>query len=301
MGALRGATRYPLPVTLPDHVGRRVKVLARGWLHGNVVALPGADPVVIDTGYHRGAAAVEAFAVEALGTLQVPIWLTHVHADHAGGVAALRAVGAGPVLAHDDARAIVDRWDERALWLGATGQELPRFGCDGSLVPGHVLSGGDRAWQVVDAPGHATGGVMFFEPHDGVLISGDALWEDGLGAVDPWIDGPERWELALHTLDRIEALAPRWVVPGHGEPFADVAGALQRARSRLGYLRSRPDRLQALMVRGLLGFLHMARPELSAEALRAHGLAIARERQVPVATREEVVEGAVIGLLRSTP
>jgi hypothetical protein len=44
------------------------------------------------------------------------------------------------------------------------------------------------------------------------------------------------------VLGVIERLAPRLVVPGHGAPFADVAGALQRARARLAGFVADPPR-----------------------------------------------------------
>ena len=248
-------TTIGVGVTLPDHV----RPLVRGWLHGNVVALPGPVPTLVDSGYHTGSDEVWSFANEALGGRPAQLLLTHVHSDHAGGVAALRERGVDRVLAHPDAQRIVAAWDEPALWLGATQQHLPRFRIDGPL-PEEVMAG-DRPWRVLEAPGHATGGVMFLDERSGVLISGDALWEDGLGAVNPWIDGEERFTLARTTLDRIASLDVRWVVPGHGEPFTDVRGALARARSRLAYVDARRDRLQELMVAGLVHFRAMAAAE----------------------------------------
>jgi hypothetical protein len=44
------------------------------------------------------------------------------------------------------------------------------------------------------------------------------------------------------TLDLIARLPVRVVVPGHGAPFTDVAGALVRARSRLEGFRADPRR-----------------------------------------------------------
>jgi hypothetical protein len=40
----------------------------------------------------------------------------------------------------------------------------------------------------------------------------------------------------------IERLAPRWVIPGHGAPFAGVTGALQRSRQRLAAFVADPPR-----------------------------------------------------------
>jgi glyoxylase-like metal-dependent hydrolase (beta-lactamase superfamily II) len=75
-----------------------------------------------------------------------------------------------------------------------------------------------------------------------VVISADALWEKGLGVIFPELDGEDAFNDAAAVLDVIEALQPRWVIPGHGAPFTDVAGALVRARARLAGFSADPPR-----------------------------------------------------------
>jgi glyoxylase-like metal-dependent hydrolase (beta-lactamase superfamily II) len=75
-----------------------------------------------------------------------------------------------------------------------------------------------------------------------VLISADALWQNGFGVVFPELDGDAAFDDVARVLDLIESLPVRWVIPGHGAPFDDVAGALQRARSRLAGFRANPAR-----------------------------------------------------------
>ena len=79
-------------------------VLVRGWLDGNVVRI-GHD--LVDTGYHTGIDELRAWLVGPVER----IFLTHVHSDHAGGVAAFQDEAV--VYAHPDARAIVDPVDAR--------------------------------------------------------------------------------------------------------------------------------------------------------------------------------------------
>ena len=236
-----------------------VTVLVRGWLHGNVVCMPGA---VIDAGYHTGVAEVRAAAASV-----AEILLTHVHSDHAGGVAALVAATGARVHAHADAADLVERWDERGLWLGATGQHMPRFRVDAPLAD--AVEAGGRRFTVIGTPGHAKGGVAFLS-EDGMLVTGDALWEDGFGILNPWIDGPGVYARAGEALDRLAALdGVRVVVPGHGAPFTDLDGAIARARSRLAYLEARPDRLRRKLLRDYLAFHALAHPRASAVELRA--------------------------------
>lgn len=239
------------------------EVLVRGWLHGNVLRV-GAG--LVDTGYHTGLGGLERFLGEN-GPRHVI--LTHVHADHCGGVARLKEHWGCSVAAHVDAAALISAWDERGLWLTDTGQHLPRFTVDMTLEHGATVELGGRPWAVLHTPGHATGGLSFLDPLHGVLITGDALWEDGSGLLDPWVDGEGVFEGARLALDRIAETGARWVVPGHGRPFRGLGPAVARARSRLDHLQAHRDRLLAQVLRNGLGFAALAHPDWTPEQLRA--------------------------------
>ena len=99
------------------------------------------------------------------------------------------------------------------------------------------------------------------------MIAGDALWEDGFGFLNPGIDGPQVFEEAKQALDTIEALQPTIVIPGHGRPFGDVSGALQRAKSRLAYLEKNPMSMCKAGLRAGLGFWTLANPAVTKEEL----------------------------------
>jgi glyoxylase-like metal-dependent hydrolase (beta-lactamase superfamily II) len=104
---------------------------------------------------------------------------------------------------------------------------------------GHEVLLGDRPWQVHAAPGHDPHSVVLFEPQDRILISADALWENGFGVVFPELEGDSAFADVAATLDVIEHLAPRTVIPGHGPVFTDAARALDGARKRLdGFVRN---------------------------------------------------------------
>ena len=82
---------------------------------------------------------------------------------------------------------------------------------------------------------------MLFDAQHGVLISADALWENGFGVVFPEIDGEPGFDDIGAVFDAIERLPVRVVIPGHGAPFTDVAAALARSRSRLDSFKSGPS------------------------------------------------------------
>jgi glyoxylase-like metal-dependent hydrolase (beta-lactamase superfamily II) len=78
---------------------------------------------------------------------------------------------------------------------------------------------------------------MFHSPEARVLISGDALWENGFGVVFPQLFGRDTALAETRaTLETIARLEVDTVIPGHGRPFGGVGAALERAFYRLeGY------------------------------------------------------------------
>ncbi len=211
-------------------------VLERGWLSSNsIVFHEGEDTAVVDTGYCTHSTQTIALIDSTLH--QRPLYRivnTHLHSDHCGGNAALQqrysraTTLIPPGLATD-----VKYWNETALSYQATGQHCPRFHHDSLLIPGDLIALGAAQWEIHAAPGHDPDSIILFEPQTGTLISADALWEHGFGVVFPELDQRDAFSEVLATLDLIERLAVKTVIPGHGAVFHDVASALLRARVRL--------------------------------------------------------------------
>ena len=226
---------------LPDDLA----LFERGWLSSNNVLLHGGEgenATLIDSGHVAHAEQTLALVRNALrpGQTLARVVNTHLHSDHCGGNAALaRAFGARIVIPPGDADAIA-AWDEDRLTYHLTQQRIERFAFDALLRPGESLRVGARLWQAHAAAGHDPHSLVLFEARGGVLISADALWENGFGVVFPELDGTAAFGEVAATLDLIESLAPQVVIPGHGAPFSDLAGALQRARSRLARFRAEP-------------------------------------------------------------
>ncbi len=95
---------------------------------------------------------------------------------------------------------------------------------------------------------------MLFNAAEGVLISADALWERGFGVIFPELEGEHAFEDQARVLDLIESLHARWVIPGHGAPFADVAGALRIARQRLDVFRADPIKHERHAMKALVKY-----------------------------------------------
>src|SRR5258706_1131183 len=210
-----------------------VKVVVRGWLNCNQVLLPHDDgQVLIDSGYHSGADETLALLAAHSGNI-VRLINTHGHTDHIGGNAAVAARYGCPITVPAREAAWLDPWDSQALWKGYADQFAPPFRFTDTISPRDEFRAADTTWRALAAPGHAMGALMFYCPERQLLVTGDALWENGLGAIMPHRGDNAELEAALDTLALIETLPPATVIPGHGRPFADMHAAVARARVRL--------------------------------------------------------------------
>lgn len=255
------------------HLPDTLRVLERGWLSANNVLFVDdatQDTTLVDTGYATHAAQTVALVEAALaGRLLRRVINTHLHSDHCGGNAALQQRWHPRTSIPAAEAAAVSAWDTDALSFDATGQQCPRFTFDDLLHDGDTLRLGGIAWQVIAAPGHDPHAVMLFAPAHGILISGDALWENGFGVIFPELDGESGFAEQAAILARIDALDARVVIPGHGRVFDDVPAAVTRARSRLDYLRSDPLRNATQAMRVLVKFKLLEAQALPRDALFA--------------------------------
>jgi glyoxylase-like metal-dependent hydrolase (beta-lactamase superfamily II) len=222
-------------------------VLERGWLSSNNVVIHGVGgeggAVLIDTGHVAHAEQTVPLVRHALrGQALQRIVNTHLHSDHCGGNAALQRAFGAPIVVPPGNAAAVAAWDTMRLTHASTGQRSERFAHTATLAPGEVFIAGGRRWNAIAAPGHDPHSLLLFDAANGVLISADALWENGFGVVFPEIDGEPGFDDVDATLNAIERLPVRVVIPGHGGPFTDVSAALARARSRLAGFRQEPAR-----------------------------------------------------------
>ena len=246
---------------LPDSI----QVLERGWLSSNNIVLLGRhDTAIIDTGYVSHAQqTLELVRYVLHGRHLDQILNTHLHSDHCGGNAILQAhfgcKTSIPVAEADKVR----HWDVEALSFKATGQRCDRFTFDATIAPGDVLTLADMEWQALGAPGHDPHSLIFYCPQQKVLVSADALWENGFGVIFPELDGQSGFAEERATLDLIAGLDVKVVIPGHGAPFTDVAAALARARSRLEYLSADPVRNAQNALKVLLKFLLLERQRIA--------------------------------------
>jgi glyoxylase-like metal-dependent hydrolase (beta-lactamase superfamily II) len=222
-------------------------VLERGWLSSNNILVQGVEgepgAVLIDSGHVVHAEQTVALVRHALrGKRLDRIVNTHLHSDHCGGNAALQRAFGAPIVVPSGNADAVTAWDTMRLTHASTGQCSERFMHAATLAAGEHFIAGGRRWDAIAAPGHDPFSLMLFDARHGVLISADALWQNGFGVVFPEIDGEPGFDDVAATLDAIERLPVRVVVPGHGAPFTDVSAALAHSRARLAGFRQEPAR-----------------------------------------------------------
>jgi len=247
-----------------------IQVFERGWLScNNVLLRGGAGAALIDSSYVAHAPQTLALVAHALaGAPLAHLVNTHCHSDHMGGNRALRdAYGCRTTIPAGEAP-LIDAWDQHALILEFADQRAERFGYDDTLSAGAVVRLGDLDWQVLAAPGHDPHAVMFHCPDERVLVSGDALWEDGFGVIFPALfDRPEAFAETRTTLDSIARLDVRTVIPGHGRVFSDVGGALERAYRRLESYEQDPVRLARHCAKVMIVFALLDKQRMSVASL----------------------------------
>lgn len=182
------------------------------------------------------------------------IVLTHHHPDHVGLSGELHERSGAPVYMHP-----IDEASVQVIWAGTMPRRFSRvvefFAQHGVprtdfwythvepevmrqiiSVPPHdaftMLEDGQylnllgERYRVIWVPGHADGQIVLFRERDGVFLAADHV----LPRITPNIglysdrDRPNPLGDYLASLRKVEHLPAKVVLPGHGEPLADLAG-----------------------------------------------------------------------------
>lgn len=234
-----------------------LRVIERGWLSSNNILCIGADgATLIDSGYVGHAAqTVELVRAMLAGRSLLRLINTHSHSDHIGGNAALQRAFGSEIIIPAGIEAHIERWDEDALLLGPAAQRGDRFRHDGVIAAGQEFEMGGLLWRALAAPGHDMEALVFHCYEQRLLISGDALWQDGFGIVFGELLGrPGALAATRCTLEMLAGLDVETVIPGHGAPFGDYRAALDRAFGRLQAFERDPKRVARNAVKACFTF-----------------------------------------------
>lgn len=279
--------RYePLPEAreVAAHVWKIVVPIPFPLRSVNMYALVGKDGwALIDAGMGTPDAR-EAFALGlqrsnlSLDTLKA-IVLTHHHPDHIGLSGELQEQTGAAVYMHP-----IDEAAIQIIWSGALPQRfgrVSRFFAQHGLprtelwvsredpkvmrnimrIPAHetitLVEDGDsidlvgERYRVIWTPGHSDGQICLFRESDGAFFAADHV----LPRITPNIglysdrERPDPLQDYLESLTKVAQLPAHIVLPGHGEPFADLAGRCaeitahheQRLTQILALIKERPQ------------------------------------------------------------
>jgi glyoxylase-like metal-dependent hydrolase (beta-lactamase superfamily II) len=164
--------------------------------------------------------------------------LTHHHPDHMGNAERLRTQAGAKVLVHHDDRAAAMRklgkpprfplWKPQALhYLGhamrhGVARTVPVAEAS-SFADDEVLDVPGRP-RVIHTPGHTAGNAALSLEDRKALLVGDTLATISLVSAESGPHLPPRFmnedhDRALASLQKIELVKARWVLPGHGLPW----------------------------------------------------------------------------------
>ena len=207
----------------------------------NTWLINGREPALIDAGTGQPEH-VEAVAAALGGAPLVRVLITHWHPDHVKGLPALR-----------------ERWPGLTV-VDAAGDAVPA---------------GDGVLEIVPTPGHSPDHLCFFERASGDLYCGDMARRGGTIVIPARKGGDLRAYLA--SLERMRALAPTRLLPGHGPIVDDPIALIDE------YVAHRQKReqqiLQAMLdgartVEDIVRRVYPALPEslsaAAADSVRAH-------------------------------
>jgi glyoxylase-like metal-dependent hydrolase (beta-lactamase superfamily II) len=251
----------------------------------NMHALVGTDGwALIDTGMGTPDARAAFAEWLQLADLSVKnlraIVLTHHHPDHVGLSGELQAESGATVYMHP-----IDEASLQIIWSGTMPRrfehvshffqrhglpptELWYTQADGEVlqhvicVPPHetitLVEDGQyidllgESYRVIWTPGHSDGHICLFRERDGVFLAADHV----LPRITPNIglysdtDRPNPLADYLSSLHKVATLPASLVLPGHGEPFTDLAGRIAEIAAH------HEERLQQILTLLLAGPQH---------------------------------------------
>ena len=151
--------------------------------------------------------------LRSLGYELKAILLTHGHFDHITGAEELRSLTGAEIYAYEGEKELLA--DPKLNCSSIAGHTV-------SLIPDKFFKDKDQlelagfTFEVLFTPGHTSGSVCFYLKSEGILFSGDTLFQESVGRSDLPTGNGRR--LVKSVNERLLPLGEDILVyPGHGE------------------------------------------------------------------------------------
>lgn len=218
------------------------------WNRANLWLIKGQkQDLLIDTGL--GVSSLRQYMATLIDKPLLAV-ASHIHFDHAGGLHEFDQVA----IHRNEAEALRQGDQQAALCAPAYGwvldehfHQLPHSGFTAMqytmraveptqiLEEGDILDLGNRAFEVLHLPGHSPGCIALYEHKQGLLFSGDVVYDGDLLDDLPGSHIPTY----IKTYERLQHLPVEVVHPGHyaslgRERFQQILGEYLDAKRKPG-------------------------------------------------------------------
>ena len=140
------------------------------------------------------------------------IYLTHAHFDHIGGVEELKKLSGAKVYVYEKEKRLCE--DTEYNLSAEHGLNLT-LDPDEYLPDGAECEAAGLKFRLLATPGHTEGSCCYYFYEDGILISGDTLFEGSVGRTD--FPGGSMSTLVRSCREKLLTLPDDTLVyPGHG-------------------------------------------------------------------------------------
>jgi glyoxylase-like metal-dependent hydrolase (beta-lactamase superfamily II) len=221
-----------------------------GQTGNNTWFVNGEVPTLIDAGTGERSH-LDAVAASLGGRPLARLIVTHGHVDHASGVPAIRAT-----------------WPDVQVMkfvLAGEGDWTPLR--DGDEVPA-----GDLRLRVVYTPGHAADHICLWDEGSRDLVAGDMVVWPGSVLIPAGRGGSLRDYLL--SLERMAALQPKRLLPGHGPIIEDPLAVIAQYQA---HRQRREEQIAALLSEGITtvdALTERIYPNVAADLRRAASMTV---------------------------
>ena len=178
----------------------------------SLLVTSGGDAVIFDA---WGRADAWEKLLESRGLRLRAIYSTHGHGDHISAAPELAEKYNVPWYLNNEDEILIP-WSNNLLAGFGLPQIEPGYCPATDINAGTIKIFPDVVMEVIESPGHTPGGVMYYFPDFGILITGDTLFRDGFGRYDlPGGDANALWQ-SISKLYEMNLPDETYVVHGHG-------------------------------------------------------------------------------------